>query len=55
MSTASLPLQYVKGEPLTSAQRDYLEGFFAGLAARGMKFSDVEPTPQASNPENRQT
>src|SRR5215472_5638630 len=40
-----LPVNHVKGEPLTSAQRDYLEGFFAGLAARGLKFSDVEPAP----------
>ena len=42
----TLPLQHIKGEPLTSAQRDYLEGFFAGLATRGLKFSDVESTPQ---------
>jgi ferredoxin-nitrite reductase len=45
MSTATLPLEKIKGEPLTSVQRDYLEGFFAGLAARGLKFSDVEPAP----------
>src|SRR5437879_1209138 len=45
MSSAALPIQHVKGEPLTSVQRDYLEGFFAGLAARGLKFSDVEPVP----------
>jgi ferredoxin-nitrite reductase len=45
MSTATLPVEHIKGEPLTGAQRDYLEGFFAGLAARGLKFSDVEPTP----------
>jgi ferredoxin-nitrite reductase len=46
MSTSTLPLQHIKGEPLTTAQRDYLEGFFSGLAARGLKFSDVEPAPQ---------
>jgi ferredoxin-nitrite reductase len=50
MSTATLPIEQVKGEPLTSTQRDYLEGFFAGLAARGLKFSDVEPTPTAKAP-----
>jgi ferredoxin-nitrite reductase len=50
MSTATLPLDNIKGEPLTSAQRDYLEGFFAGLAARGLRFSDVEPTPPAAKP-----
>src|SRR5262252_9310646 len=46
MSNATLPVEHIKGEPLTEAQRDYLEGFFAGLAARGLKFSDIEPTPQ---------
>jgi ferredoxin-nitrite reductase len=44
--TNTLPLQHIKGEPLTEGQRDYLEGFFAGLAARGLKFSDVEPAHQ---------
>src|SRR5215470_15783872 len=48
--TSTLPIQHIKGEPLTSAQRDYLEGFFAGLAARGLKFSDVEPAPQTEQP-----
>ena len=48
--TAAIPIQDIKGEPLSSAQRDYLEGFFAGLAARGLKFSDVEPKPQAEKP-----
>jgi ferredoxin-nitrite reductase len=46
MNSAALPLQHIKGEPLTSVQRDFLEGFFAGLAARGLRFSDVEPPPQ---------
>src|SRR5262245_45862072 len=44
--TTTLPLQHINGEPLTEAQRDYLKGFFAGLAARGLKFSDVEPAPE---------
>jgi ferredoxin-nitrite reductase len=48
--TTTLPIQHIKGEPLTSAQRDYLEGFFAGLAARGLKFSDVEPAPRSEKP-----
>ena len=53
MSTLALPIQDIKGQPLTAAQRDYLEGFFAGLAARGLKFSDVEPAPQpAAGPAN---
>src|SRR5215813_14263919 len=50
MSTLTLPIKDIKGEPLTGAQRDYLEGFFAGLAARGLKFSDAEPAPQSANP-----
>ena len=37
-------------EPLASAgftpeQKEYLSGLFAGVAARGQKFSDVEPAP----------
>lgn len=38
-------------EPLASAgftaeQKEYLAGIFAGTAARGQRFSDVEPTPK---------
>src|SRR5215467_1278079 len=47
---ATIPINEIKGEPLTGAQRDYLEGFFAGLAARGLKFSDVESKPQPEKP-----
>jgi ferredoxin-nitrite reductase len=43
---STLPIQHINGEPLNEAQRQYLQGFFSGLAARGMKFSDVEPAPQ---------
>src|ERR1017187_6755845 len=37
-------------EPLATAgftpeQKEYLSGLFAGVAARGQKFSDVEPAP----------
>lgn len=42
-----IPVQHVNGEPLTEEQRKYLEGFFAGLAAHGVRFSDVEPVPAA--------
>ncbi len=45
MKTAATPIQHIKGEPLNEEQRQYLEGFFAGLAARGLKFADVEPSP----------
>ncbi|MDD5140918.1 MAG: NirA family protein [Verrucomicrobiales bacterium] len=44
MSNSTLP------EPIASAgftpeQKEYLSGLFAGAAARGQKFSDVEPAP----------
>jgi ferredoxin-nitrite reductase len=47
MSSAALPLQHVNGAPLNEEQRHYLTGFFAGVAARGYRFSDVEPNPAA--------
>jgi ferredoxin-nitrite reductase len=40
-----IPVQHINGEPLNEEQRKYLEGFFAGLAAGGVRFSDVEPAP----------
>ncbi|HXP61653.1 MAG TPA: NirA family protein [Dongiaceae bacterium] len=46
MSTATIPIRHINGEPLNPAQEEYLSGFFAGLAARGLKFTDVEPAPQ---------
>src|SRR5690348_16559401 len=33
----------------TPEQKEYITGLFAGLAARGEKFSDVEPTPSRNN------
>ena len=45
MSTTATPIQHLNGEPLNEEQQRYLDGFFAGLAARGLKFSDVEPSP----------
>jgi len=45
MSTLALPLSAINGQPLTDEQTKYLTGFFAGLAARGQRFSDVEPAP----------
>ncbi|MFO1488029.1 MAG: NirA family protein [Verrucomicrobiota bacterium] len=46
MST-TLPVEKINGEPLNDAQRQYLDGFFSGLAARGLTFGDVEPVPTA--------
>ena len=45
MSATATPIQHLNGEPLNEEQQRYLDGFFAGLAARGLKFSDVEPSP----------
>ncbi|HEX4646711.1 MAG TPA: NirA family protein [Verrucomicrobiae bacterium] len=45
MHGVNLPIQDINGEPLNDEQRQYLEGFFAGLAARGVRFSDLEPAP----------
>src|SRR5258708_3858099 len=45
MSATEIPVQHINGEPLNDEQRQYLDGFFAGLAARGVKFSDVEDAP----------
>src|SRR5882724_10733842 len=49
MSRPSLPIEHVNGRPLTDEQRQYLTGFFAGVAARGSRFADVEPSPSAEN------
>jgi ferredoxin-nitrite reductase len=50
MSSPVLPIQHVNGNPLTDEQRQYLTGFFAGVAARGLRFSDVEPAPVEKPP-----
>jgi ferredoxin-nitrite reductase len=44
MSTA-LPIDSINGAPLAPEQSNYLTGFFAGLAARGLRFGDVEAAP----------
>jgi len=45
MSATEIPIQHVNGDPLNDEQRKYLEGYFAGLAAHGVSFGDVSPTP----------
>ena len=47
MSTTEIPVHHVNGEPLSEIQRQYLDGYFSGLAASGLRFSDVEPVPAA--------
>jgi ferredoxin-nitrite reductase len=49
MSSPALPIQHVNGDPLNDEQRHYLTGFFAGVAARGLRFSDVQPAPAVEN------
>ena len=41
----TLPFDQIAGQRLTGEQRSYLDGLFAGLANRGLKFSDVEANP----------
>jgi ferredoxin-nitrite reductase len=41
----ALPISAINGETLSPDQTNYLSGFFAGIAARGQRFSDVEATP----------
>lgn len=36
------------GAPFTPEQQRYLEGFFAGIQARGVSFADLAPTPAAA-------
>lgn len=46
MSTTTLPIESINGQQITPEQSSYLTGFFAGMAARGLRFGDVEPAPQ---------
>lgn len=48
MTTMIAPIEQIKGEKLTPEQLSYLEGLFAGLRNRGLKFTDVEPNPAAA-------
>jgi ferredoxin-nitrite reductase len=41
-------LPIIDGEPFTAEQKQYLTGFFAGMEARGIHFSDADPAPLAA-------
>ena len=41
----AIPISAINGEALSPDQTNYLTGFFAGIAARGQRFSDIEPSP----------
>lgn len=45
MSNATLP-DPIAAAGFTAEQKEYLTGLFAGAAARGQRFSDVEPAPK---------
>src|SRR5688572_19545372 len=42
----AIPINAINGESLSPDQTNYLTGFFAGIAARGQRYSDVEATPK---------
>jgi ferredoxin-nitrite reductase len=42
MSKTSFPIEHVNGTPLSDDQRQYLAGYFAGIAARGFAFTDAD-------------
>lgn len=44
-------IQDIQGSPLTPDQSRYLDGFFAGLQAKGMTFGDAQTQAQAAAPE----
>src|SRR3954464_15913137 len=46
---STLPINHINGTPLTETQRKYLTGYFAGIEARGLRFTDVAPAPQPEN------
>jgi ferredoxin-nitrite reductase len=48
MSNSPLPIEHVNGAPLTDEQRQYLTGYFAGIAASGFTFGDVAAASAAS-------
>jgi ferredoxin-nitrite reductase len=43
-------LDTIQGQPLTSEQQNYLEGFFAGVTQRGFSFGDLAPLSFAAQP-----
>src|SRR5437879_541409 len=42
----------VASPSFTAEQKEYLTGLFAGIAARGQRFSDVEPAPPTPKTED---
>ena len=48
MSKSTLPFTEIAGQQLTGEQSAYLEGLFAGLQNRGLRFQDLMPNPAAA-------
>ena len=48
MNTAALDTASTTADGFTPDQQRYLEGFFAGIAAGGVSFGDLTPTPRAA-------
>ena len=48
MSQIAIPFREIRGEKLNDEQFSYLEGLFAGLSNRGVKFNDVSVDPVAT-------
>src|SRR5688572_6300445 len=44
----TLPFEEIGDHPLTTEQKMYLQGLFAGLENRGLSFTDVADNPLAS-------
>lgn len=52
MSQSLTPITEIAGQKLSAEQKEYLNGLFAGLRQRGLKFSDVEPLPAGAAASN---
>jgi ferredoxin-nitrite reductase len=55
LNQIEIPVRQINGQLLDDDQRTYLDGFFSGLAARGVRFSDIEPTPALAGSHPAQT
>ena len=52
---AQLSIREIQGERLTAEQTAYLDGMFAGLQNRGVRFADVEPNPAGAPRQDLET
>lgn len=52
MSQSAIPFQQIAGQALNEEQRSYLEGLFAGLYNRGVRFGDAVPEASSTSLED---